>query len=215
MNHEWVNFNKFMGDPISKTVARSFIDLISKKWQLKNLKDRDVFGFIQAVIDTCENSSEIRRVGDGLWYECLLPPKKYRMINDQIPVLITGWFPSNLAFIVVAYCEVEGKEIKRINKGFKWVYRGVTGSENLVKLVIDKSNVETDKEIKKRERIRQRIADGRYEPKKAHGWYNKKCENCGRLFLTKRSDSRACPMSACKKALSRRGTVRTYAYKKM
>ena len=40
------------------------------------------------------------------------------------------------------------------------------------------------------------------------------CEWCGRIFQAKRSDARACSRSYCKKALSRRGTVRTYVYKK-
>jgi hypothetical protein len=40
------------------------------------------------------------------------------------------------------------------------------------------------------------------------------CDCCGRMFHAKRSDARACSMSACKKALSRKGTIRMYVYKK-
>ncbi len=38
----------------------------------------------------------------------------------------------------------------------------------------------------------------------------KRCECCGREFIAKRSDARACHLSACKKALSRKKKLRTY-----
>ena len=120
--------------------------------------------------------------------------------------------------------------IKRLLKGITWVFNPFGIGEKIPRAYISKVIKEEKKRVCERD-LADTVEDGltiypqpetkadfdrldehdrrdyaRFMERGNMKW----CEWCGRRFVAKRSDARACPRSACKKALSQKSPVRKY-----
>jgi hypothetical protein len=130
----------------------------------------------------------------------------------ELPIIIIGWIgdgddffeesiPTRLAFVSFGICsEFIAVGVMKIQNPIIPIYRDpIIGYDAVDRLIRDyQKNIKT----KYKEKINY------VKHRKIKWTYNKTCENCQRKFISYRSDARACPRSACKKALSPTGVER-------
>ena len=119
--------------------------------------------------------------------------------------------------------------IKRLLRGITWVYNPFNIDKARPREYIKKVIKEEKKRVCKRDPDRPFEGLTVYPPPKTKTDFDKLhehdrrdfarfmemenmkwCEWCGRRFVATRSDARACPRSACKKALSQKSPIRKY-----
>ncbi len=139
---------------------------------------------------------------------------RYFLATRKYPMLVVGWFgkaiserkPSNLAFIYFVWVDQHRMgDVVSIRRKRGLLYKNDCITISFVSQAIKEIRDEIKETYKKNS---QKWKEIRESPQK-YGEL-KECENCGRDFLAHRTDTRSCPRSVCKKALSRKNKIRDY-----